>query len=57
MNENENRIAEKLAVQIPKLNPERRERLGLIMEVTAMVLDAYEQIEHKAAQPAEKEGA
>lgn len=57
MNENETRIAEKLTTLIPKLNPERRERLGMIIDVAAILLPVHEQIESKAAQPTEKEGA
>lgn len=50
MNENEKRITEKLAEQVPALNEERRARLALIMEVAAMVLDAHEEVKAERAQ-------
>lgn len=50
MNENEKRITEKLAEQVPALNKERREKLALIMEVAAMVLDAHEEVKTERAE-------
>lgn len=49
MNENEKRITEKLAEQVPALNEERLARLALIMEVAAMVLDAHEEKQEQRA--------
>lgn len=44
MNENEKRIAKKLAEQTQKLNKERREKLAQIMEIAAMVLETHDEV-------------
>jgi len=50
MNENEKRIAEKLAEQVPALSKERLDKLGQIMEVAAMVLATHDEIKAKHAE-------
>ena len=50
MNETETRIAEKLAEQVPALNADRLEKLGQIMELTALVASVYAQISEDGSQ-------
>lgn len=52
MNEFELKIKESLDVKIPALSKERLEKLGQIMELTALVASVYEQVAQEKAQPA-----
>lgn len=52
MNELELKIKESLNEKIPALSKERREKLGQIMELTALVASVYEQVAQEKQQPA-----